>query len=886
MKIKGLDIQTHGNLSGLKIDPLDDRLHIVETGTHCEKDLSTQLQTIFFDVMNQQGKCLSMEQISRLHISIVDEDSVPLAGSSFYQQLDRRHAYQRWWISENITDQPEQDMEGKFPSIWKLISQHSGTIICGTASPKINSIIRSFTAILKSLQTHHRYSLSKQNTTEIDFQNSIAKGKRCLLKARISEVDLEIAELADQQTNLIVLLKRREHLMNRLAEPAPPSQQISESRLSQLLSKINQMDSSRLNLLNQKELLRQQLADIELDLQYCTPTRMLSGDDESETVRADYQRLCSYRDRILHDLERADRHHRETHSQWRQLQRSIDQCSNAEAIQSEHHRQQHKIESEIRRINDQIQSIERIDWLEGQRKQLMSQLNEDSGMEKIRHLLMAATQWFQLLSDCPEASLEVCEQRSEVEHLSLKDKQLFDVQINHQAETETTIEERHLANLALRLACVQILSDEIGCMPLIINMTPLLGCDGQQLAGTLKKYTETVGQLILLTSDLRMAHLLEAEGGTLTHIDPSRTLRESVDDVTTESSSEPQLTVPLDEVNRESAINLLAGFPADLARRLGDHGVLTVQCLIESTTDWLDGTIAKDSHDSNVLQEYKAICSLLCNDSKLSLFDARILAGAGIQCSEQLKDCQPLDLLTRTETFLLTPEGQECLTQGSTDEICRMLTWLAAVHLSSIAQAEPAKSDHSSLPFEPIEATNPSLINQEKDEPANGPARFDDHVDQDPLPMVDHADATKGSITRETTLVECPLVEPTLSFRLAELNCLTVGDLLESDPSYLADESGTPKLNPRSISLCQDQIRLVFHVPDLPAELARLLAISGYHSPDAIAMAGHETIEASIKQYLMSNRGKRQFRGTSPPTREQLERWVDSCRNPIQRSAA
>ena len=33
MKIKGLDIQTHGNLSGLKIDPLDDRLHIVETGT-------------------------------------------------------------------------------------------------------------------------------------------------------------------------------------------------------------------------------------------------------------------------------------------------------------------------------------------------------------------------------------------------------------------------------------------------------------------------------------------------------------------------------------------------------------------------------------------------------------------------------------------------------------------------------------------------------------------------------------------------------------------------------------------------------------------------------------------------------------------------------------
>ena len=264
-------------------------------------------------------------------------------------------------------------------------------------------------------------------------------------------------------------------------------------------------------------------------------------------------------------LRAADRHHRETHSQWRQLQRSIDQCSNAEAIQSEHHRQQHKIESEIRRINDQIQSIERIDWLEGRCKQLMSQLNEDSGMEKIRHLLMAATQWFQLLSDCPEASLEVCEQRSEAEHLSLKDKQLFDVQINHQAETETTIEERHLANLALRLACVQILSDEIGCMPLIINMTPLLGCDGEQLASTFKKYTETVGQLILLTSDLRgMAHLLEAEGGTLTHIDPSRTLRESVDDVTTESSSEPQLTVPLDEVNRESAINLLAGFPADL----------------------------------------------------------------------------------------------------------------------------------------------------------------------------------------------------------------------------------------------------------------------------------------------------------------------------------
>ena len=167
----------------------------------------------------------------------------------------------------------------------------------------------------------------------------------------------------------------------------------------------------------------------------------------------------------------------------------------------------------------------------------MSQLNEDSGMEKDQASFDGSNTMVPASLDCPEASLEVCEQRSEVEHLSLKDKQLFDVQINHQAETETTIEERHLANLALRLACVQILSDEIGCMPLIINMTPLLGCDGQQLASTFKKYTETVGQLILLDIGFAAWHIYLRQKGYATHIDPSRTLRESVDDVTTESSN-------------------------------------------------------------------------------------------------------------------------------------------------------------------------------------------------------------------------------------------------------------------------------------------------------------------------------------------------------------
>ena len=121
--------------------------------------------------------------------------------------------------------------------------------------------------------------------------------------------------------------------------------------------------------------------------------------------------------------------------------------------------------------------------------------------------------------------------------------------------------------------------------------------------------------------------------------------------------------------------------------------------------------------------------------------------------------------------------------------------------------------------------------------------------------MVDHANATKGSITRETTLVECPLVEPTLSFRLAELNCLTVGDLLESDPSYLADESGTPKLN-LAASLFAGSDPAGVPCARSTSRIGSLTCHLWIYCPDAIAMAGPETIEASIKQYLLSNRGK------------------------------
>ena len=128
--------------------------------------------------MNQQGKCLSMEQISRLHISIVDEDSVPLAGSSFYQQLDRRHAFTNGGgfrkhhgsARAGYGGQISVDLEADQPTFGNYYLWY------GVTKKSIQLSVHSQQS-LKSLQTHHQYSLSKQKTTEIDFKNSIAKRK-------------------------------------------------------------------------------------------------------------------------------------------------------------------------------------------------------------------------------------------------------------------------------------------------------------------------------------------------------------------------------------------------------------------------------------------------------------------------------------------------------------------------------------------------------------------------------------------------------------------------------------------------------------------------------------------------------------------------------------
>ncbi len=72
----------------------------------------------------------------------------------------------------------------------------------------------------------------------------------------------------------------------------------------------------------------------------------------------------------------------------------------------------------------------------------------------------------------------------------------------------------------------------------------------------------------------------------------------------------------------------------------------------------------------------------MCSVPQLRAFDARVLAGCGIEHPQTLAEMHPGRLLKRVEQFLTTAKGQEILRSGSNYELSRITTWIASARRS------------------------------------------------------------------------------------------------------------------------------------------------------------------------------------------------------------
>lgn len=137
----------------------------------------------------------------------------------------------------------------------------------------------------------------------------------------------------------------------------------------------------------------------------------------------------------------------------------------------------------------------------------------------------------------------------------------------------------------------------------------------------------------------------------------------------------------------DSPIDQAPSVDAVAAARLRGLSVTHINHLMQQDSNRLADALGLASVNAATLRRWQAECRLMCRVPQLRGFDARILVGCGVSDPAQLASIHPVDLLQEVEAFLATDRGQKILLSGSSHELSRITSWIAAANSSPAERA-------------------------------------------------------------------------------------------------------------------------------------------------------------------------------------------------------
>ncbi|WP_158222663.1 DUF4332 domain-containing protein [Rhodopirellula sp. MGV] len=137
----------------------------------------------------------------------------------------------------------------------------------------------------------------------------------------------------------------------------------------------------------------------------------------------------------------------------------------------------------------------------------------------------------------------------------------------------------------------------------------------------------------------------------------------------------------------DSPIDQAPSVDAVAAARLRALNVTHITHLMNQDPNRLADALGLASVTAATIRRWQAECRLVCNVPQLRGFDARVLVGCGISDPGLLAATDPNDLLDRVEAFLATERGQRILLSGTSYELSRITSWIAAAGVQPMIDA-------------------------------------------------------------------------------------------------------------------------------------------------------------------------------------------------------
>lgn len=384
-------------------------------------------------------------------------------------------------------------------------------------------------------------------------------------------------------------------------------------------------------------------------------------------------------------------------------------------------------------------------------------------------------------------------------------------------------------------------------------------------------------------------------------------------------------------LTEESPVDQAPSIDPVIATRLGIIGITRVGHLLVSDPHYIARCLHLSDVTPQVVQRWQNEAQLVCRVPQLRNFDARVLVGCGFTDPKQLAQMHAGHLLEKVEAFLTTERGRQILRSGTSYELSRITSWIAAANRSVARGIRHGERNGGTarVRYEPNGRTSvgdgaaheEAAEDTQRDGDAPKRSGRRRRADRDGAvrtaveraehrtgqqgagrprdrrqTALDRADAPRGVVAmhvsepargtgsetsahfhlhRRSPIVDAPAIGPKTAARLARLAIRTVEDLLQADPAVIAAGLGHRKIDAERVRQWQQQATLVCRVPLLRGDHAELLVAVGIADPERLAKCDPDWLHNQIGPMAQSPRGKRILRGAPTPDLAEVSDWIE-----------
>jgi hypothetical protein len=128
----------------------------------------------------------------------------------------------------------------------------------------------------------------------------------------------------------------------------------------------------------------------------------------------------------------------------------------------------------------------------------------------------------------------------------------------------------------------------------------------------------------------------------------------------------------------------------------------------------------------------------------------------------------------------------------------------------------------------------------------------------------------------DSPIVDAPSIGQKTSRRFQRIGIATIRDLLVCDPQQTAVRLRHRRITVESVLAWQRQAGLMCSVPDLRCADAIVLVACGITGPLDLRRISAAALQATLGPFVAGAAGQRLLRGASPPTFEDVARWIET----------